>query len=157
MWPKRPAKDITGMKSGLLTAISPAGRSPAGNALWLCRCDCGNTKIVGMGNLRPGAVQSCGCLRSVAAAARAKRDGPWNEGKSYAINNGTRCYRQRHAWAKAALRHYGNKCEKCGWNEANCDVHHRHPKSKGGLHTIENAIVLCPNHHRLVHRGLIKL
>ena len=154
MWPKRSPKDITGTKSGLLTAISPAGRTNGahgGHAKWLCQCECGNTKIVAMGNLRVGGVQSCGCLRSAAAAARAKRDGPWNEGKSYAINQGVRCYRTRHAWAKAALRHYGNRCEQCGWNEARCDVHHRNPKSKGGLHTIKSAVVLCPNHHRLAH------
>lgn len=154
MWPKRSPKDITGKKSGLLTAVSPAGRTKGahgGHARWHCKCECGNTKIVAMGNLRVGGVQSCGCLRSAAAAARAKRDGPWNEGKSYAINQGIRCYRTRHAWAKAALRHYGNRCEQCEWNEARCDVHHRNPKAKGGLHTIKNAVVLCPNHHRLAH------
>jgi hypothetical protein len=154
MWPGRPPKDITGKRFGLLTAVSQAGRTKGahgGHALWLCQCECGNTKVVAMGNLRPGGVQSCGCLRSIAAAARAKRDGPWNEGKSYAINHGVRCYRTRHAWAKAALRHYGNRCEKCGWCEGRCDVHHRNPKAAGGLHTIENAIVLCPNHHRLTH------
>lgn len=154
MWPKRLPINITGMKSGLLTAVSPAGRTKGahgGHAIWLCRCECGNTKNVAMGNLRSGGVQSCGCLPSAAAKARVKRDGPWNEGKSYAINQGARCYRTRHAWAKAALRHHGNRCEKCGWAEARCDVHHRKSKASGGLHTIANAVVLCPNHHRLAH------
>lgn len=52
---------------------------------------------------------------------------------------------------KLYAEHYGNKCEVCGWAEARCDVHHRKLKSRGGLHTIENAIVLCPNHHRVEH------
>jgi len=74
-----------------------------------------------------------------------------NEGKSYAINLGVHCYKTRHGWAKAAIRHFGNTCQKCGWNKARCDVHHLIPKSLGGLHTIENAIILCPNCHRIHH------
>lgn len=83
--------------------------------------------------------------------AQRKRVGAWNEGKSYAIREGEHCYRTRHAWAKAAIRHYGNKCERCGWDSARCDVHHREHKARGGLHTLANAIVLCPNCHRIEH------
>lgn len=68
------------------------------------------------------------------------------------------CYRTRHSWAKAVIRHYGNKCQRCGWDEARCDAHHRTPKAEGGLHTIKNGIVLCPNCHRIHHEkgGVIK-
>ena|ERR1700676_3275526 len=97
MWPKRKPKDITGKKSGLLTAVSLSGQTKRGDALWFCKCDCGNTKTVMAANLKPGGVQSCGCLRSIAADARIKKGGVWNEGKSYAINDGVRCYRTRHA------------------------------------------------------------
>lgn len=57
------------------------------------------------------------------------------------------------ATATEAIRHYGPACERCGWNAARCDVHHRKPKGAGGLHTLENAIVLCPNCHRVEHEG----
>lgn len=33
------------------------------HAKWLCRCDCGQTKIVGGGSLRSGDTSSCGCYR----------------------------------------------------------------------------------------------
>lgn len=145
-------KDITGMRNGRLVAVAPAGRAADGHAVWACRCDCGREKIVSMNSLRStGGTRSCGCLRTEAAQRRVKRGGAWNEGRSYAINGGERCYKTRRAWAKAAIRHYGNKCEVCGWAEAMCDVHHRVLKSRGGLHTLVNAIVLCPNHHRLEH------
>jgi HNH endonuclease len=143
-------RDITGHRNGRLIAVECVGRR--GHAMWRCQCDCGNEKIVASNNLtRATGVRSCGCLSRDAAIRRVKADGVWNDGKSYAIQDGERCYKTRHGWAKAALRHYGNKCEVCGWNEARCDVHHREPKAKGGLHTIANAVVLCPNHHRLRH------
>lgn len=56
------------------------------------------------------------------------------------------------SWKKLALKikeERGNKCELCGWKEANCDVAHKIPRSQGGQDTRENALVLCPNHHRV--------
>lgn len=148
-------RDLVGHRNGRLVAVAlDRVRESDGRAMWLCKCDCGGEKVVQSNNLtRRNGTKSCGCLRREAAAARMLEAGKWNEGKSYAINSGERCYRTRHSWAKAAIRHYGNRCEQCGWDKARCDVHHRKPKSKGGLHTIANAVVLCPNCHRLVHEG----
>ena len=36
-----------------------------------------------------------------------------------------------------------NRCSVCGWDESVCDIHHVTP---------DNVIVLCPNHHRKMHR-----
>ena len=146
-------RNHAGKRFGKLEVIAPSGaRSSDGHVLWRCRCDCGSETVVQSNNFgRKGGTRSCGCARREASARRRQRDGAWNEGKSYAIRNGEHCYKTRHAWAKAALRHYGNKCERCGWAEARCDVHHRHAKAKGGLHTLSNAIVLCPNCHRIAH------
>lgn len=150
-------KSLKGHRNGRLLVIrqvSRSARSSDGHVLWKCLCDCGNEKIVSSNNItRSSGTKSCGCLRCDASAKRLKRDGAWNEGKSYAISNGEHCYKTKHAWSRAAIRHYGNKCEFCGWCEGRCDVHHRKHKSKGGLHTIKNAIVVCPNHHRLVHES----
>jgi hypothetical protein len=33
------------------------------NALWLCRCDCGNERVVVLAKLRRGEAKSCGCAR----------------------------------------------------------------------------------------------
>ena len=149
------ALSLEGYRRGRLVAIAPVPReenSKDGHVRWLCRCDCGNEKIVQSNNLtRTNGTKSCGCLRKDASAKRRKRDGSWNEGKSYAIGGGRHCYKNRRAWSIAAIRHYGNKCERCGWDKARCDVHHRDAKASGGLHTIDNAIILCPNCHRLEH------
>lgn len=52
-----------GNKYGKLTALEKIG-SKNGEALWKCRCDCGNEVIVGGAHLRSGNTSSCGCLTS---------------------------------------------------------------------------------------------
>lgn len=46
-------------------------------------------------------------------------------------------------------------CSVCGWNEAQCDVHHILPKKNGGTNDNSNLTILCPNHHRMIHEGAI--
>jgi len=145
-------RDLTGVKTERLTVRGFAGRTKDGHSLWLCDCSCGNTKTLPSNSLtRTIPVRSCGCMNRSVAQGRKKQDGSWNEGKSYSIANGEHCYKTRHGWSIAVLRHYGNKCERCGWNKARCDSHHRIAKSKNGLHVISNGIVLCPNCHRIEH------
>lgn len=56
-------KDITGEKFGRLTAIEMI-QDPdrLGTYHWLCKCDCGSTKIVDGSSLRTGITKSCGCI-----------------------------------------------------------------------------------------------
>jgi len=57
----RPAKDITGLRSGKLIAVKHIGVDKNRKALWLCRCDCGN-EIECVGTLiTQGFIKSCGC------------------------------------------------------------------------------------------------
>lgn len=59
----RTRADLTGQIFGYLTAIKCLGKKNH-NVAWLCKCKCGNTKIVTSNNLMSGEVQSCGCLKS---------------------------------------------------------------------------------------------
>lgn len=63
---KRILIDITGNCYGKLVVIKRAENrvQPNGNvvAQWLCRCDCGNKKVIASAGLRYGKVKSCGCL-----------------------------------------------------------------------------------------------
>ena len=54
--------DLIGMKFNRLTVINRAASSKDGRARWLCRCDCGNERIILGKSLRNGHTQSCGCL-----------------------------------------------------------------------------------------------
>lgn len=56
------AKDIAGERFGRLIAIEPTAIEN-GAYRWLCKCDCGNTTEVKIGNLTQGITRSCGCLR----------------------------------------------------------------------------------------------
>lgn len=46
-------------------------------------------------------------------------------------------------------------CFSCGWDKTTCDVHHILPVSKGGNDDHSNLTYICPNCHRLVHKGFI--
>lgn len=58
------AMDLTGQKYGRMTVISLSERQPNKSTKWLCRCECGNERIVHHSALRGGGTKSCGCFRS---------------------------------------------------------------------------------------------
>ena len=56
--------DLIGQKFGRWTVVERASKpegSHSTSAFWLCRCECGNQKIVSGNVLRQGKSQSCGC------------------------------------------------------------------------------------------------
>ena len=53
-------KNLLGQRFGMLTVIERA-ENIGDRAAWLCKCDCGGTKIVRSSNLQKGKTQSCGC------------------------------------------------------------------------------------------------
>lgn len=56
--------DISGQRFGRLVAVKRL-RSLPKTALWLCRCDCGNTKECKLSKLRNGDNTSCGCSKEL--------------------------------------------------------------------------------------------
>lgn len=56
-------KDRTGDIYGRLTVVEHAGRDHRKKHLWLCKCECGNEKVVVGDNLSSGRSKSCGCLK----------------------------------------------------------------------------------------------
>ena len=62
--------DLTGERFGRLTVIQSEGKNRWGSYMWLCECDCGNTKILDGSELRRGNVRSCGCLSREMASER---------------------------------------------------------------------------------------
>lgn len=148
---KAPTKNLAGQKFGRLTCIEVTGKSPANSLLWRCICDCGTEATRSSANLRSKGVSSCGCYLQEINRERFAKSSPWNRGKSYATKKSGAVYATKKSWSDAVRREKGSACEVCGWGKASCDVHHRIPRSEGGLNTIENGVVLCPNCHRVQH------
>jgi len=67
-------QDLTGHKFGRLVVIKRAENSKTGQTRWLCRCDCGNEKIVWATALKNGNTQSCGCLAREKSSERYLQD-----------------------------------------------------------------------------------
>ena len=65
--------DLTGQRFGRLVVTCRAENKGKETA-WLCKCDCGNTKIATGGHLKSGLTQSCGCLQKERAANSAKNN-----------------------------------------------------------------------------------
>lgn len=57
-------KDLTGRRFGRLVVLNEEGRNSWGEAMWHCRCDCGNEIITAGRYLRNGDTRSCGCLKA---------------------------------------------------------------------------------------------
>ena len=66
--------DLTGKKFGRLTVVKREGTDKNKQILWLCKCDCGNYKVVRRGHLKKGGIKSCGCLRKETAPKNTFKD-----------------------------------------------------------------------------------
>ena len=53
---------------------------------------------------------------------------------------------------------YAGECQICGWAPRThygaeiCEAHHVRWLSRGGDDTLSNLVLICPNHHRAIHR-----
>lgn len=72
----RPLKDYAGTRRGRLLVLSLVRRDAAdNNHKWLCRCDCGTEKAMGIKSIMAGKTQSCGCILREVTIARNKTHG----------------------------------------------------------------------------------
>lgn len=90
--------DLEGQKFGRLTVLSKGTRDKDQSFKWLCRCECGNEKLIRGDQLKKGTTKSCGCLQKEIMSLKlinliGKRFGRWivlslgkrksDRGKSY--------------------------------------------------------------------------
>lgn len=61
--------DMIGKRFGRLTVIEQSDDTEPGRPRYLCRCDCGNERVVRGISLRKGDTQSCGCIKKERAKA----------------------------------------------------------------------------------------
>nr|DAQ16244.1 MAG TPA: hypothetical protein [Caudoviricetes sp.] len=68
-------EDLTGKRFGKLTVLKALEKSETHQRIWLCKCDCGNTKEVTTRDLKNHRVSSCGCSRGSSKSLVGKRFG----------------------------------------------------------------------------------
>lgn len=66
--------DLTGKKYGRLTVIKHVGKDKHNNAIWECKCACGNIINIRGATLRTGRAKSCGCLHKEMTKQLAKNN-----------------------------------------------------------------------------------
>ena len=85
--------NLTGKRFGRLKVIKYYGSNKNGRALWLCQCDCGNTKVVLGNSLLSKLTFSCGCYnKEYSKELHSKHN--MSSSKLYKVWGGmkTRCY-----------------------------------------------------------------
>ena len=89
-------KDMTGKQFGKLTVISLDHKDKRQECYWLCRCECGNEKVVSGNKLRSGNTKSCGCYQEEVRGKYRVTHGMTNS-KLYVIwsNMKSRCYNKK--------------------------------------------------------------
>jgi hypothetical protein len=94
-----------------------------------------------------------------AAVTRLMEDEPSGlaaERRAYLLGQATPTRDRRLA---AELRDiYAGSCQLCGWSPREsyradlCEAHHVRWLSRGGADELANLVLVCPNHHRAIHR-----
>jgi hypothetical protein len=93
--------EYIGRKFNRWTIVSYKGMNKLGKHTYECKCECGNVKIIPLGNLKTGASKSCGCLNNE------KR-----KGNTYSKKHGMSLSREYHSW-RAML----DRCENVNYRE----------------------------------------
>ena len=97
--------DLQANKFGRWLVIARSGSDERGQARFLCRCDCGNEKIIAGKVLRAGKSVSCGCWQKESVSARRKTHGCSNspEHRAWAA------MRNRCSNSKPAYKHWNGR------------------------------------------------
>jgi hypothetical protein len=64
-----------------------------------------------------------------------------------------KCFCNKHDGERRKLKKElsDEPCQVCGWKQSYCDTHRVRFGKNGGRYVRENVLVVCPNHHRLIH------
>lgn len=65
---------LVGQKFGKLIVLKLAEHKPKGHSKWLCKCDCGNYKVVDGVHLKSHKIQSCRCLQKEIASLKSTKN-----------------------------------------------------------------------------------
>ena len=151
--------DLTGQRFGRLLVIERTDKRSQGNAVYLCRCDCGNFTEVRSGRLAgENYIRSCGCLqrdasREVCAARVGELHPNWNHDLTDEDRHATRLYPEYKEWRASVYKRDNYICQKCGDKKGGIRAHHieSYNSNKELRTTLENGVTLCADCHDTFH------
>lgn len=151
--------DLIGKRFGNVVVLRWAEdrRSPGGhiNVYYLCRCDCGNEKVMYSQNLRQGHTKSCGCGRAKKLSTRMRKR-PYEFAYNILLKRSRTAeifcditYEQFLNFTKHETCFYCN--EVIGWKKHGYDAsektrgqaYHLDRKNNDVGYTMENCVVAC--------------
>lgn len=93
------SKEWLGKRFGRLTVVDFVHAEPPYRGwLWVCKCDCGNTRTLMVGDVKGGKTRSCGCLHDEVCSKKASKfkHSVKDHARLYSIYNGIkkRCYNE---------------------------------------------------------------
>lgn len=139
-------QDLIGQKFGKLTVIKRHEKNIGRQVAWLCKCDCGNDKIISGNSLKQGNGTHCGCILNLTEDQKTERT-LIRLKKYMMINNETGCWE----WTGYIMpcgygltSHKGNKIlsHRASWILSNNEI----PKGLYVLHRCDNRKCINPDH-----------
>ena len=157
-------KDIAGEKFGRLSVIKYTGRVTYKHyslALWLCKCDCGNSLVVRGSSLRNGNTNSCGCLDDEKRSTRKGENHPnWRFDLTKEQRQEDRKFNPSKikVFRESVYERDDYTCQCCGDRSGKghavvINAHHLNSFHwfKEGRYDVSNGITLCKKCHRKYH------
>jgi hypothetical protein len=91
------SRDLEGERFGLLTVEGRSHSTRNNGVYWLCRCDCGNTRVAASARLgAPKGPRSCGCARPVRVRHGHARNGKHSKIYNVWLDIISRCEKPSH-------------------------------------------------------------
>lgn len=152
---------------GRLTVIGDAPPSKDGQLRYLCRCSCGEERIVWRSSLRSGLARSCGCLRN-SYEVRSRMSAslmkiPYDQWKGFSYKTKSKRHHydpEYRAWCKTVHDRDHWTCACCGRKSSKAEgvilqVHHLdcyadYPDKR---YSMDNAVSLCKECHMPAYEG----
>jgi len=137
--------DLVGNQFERLAVVRRVENDKRGRTRWLCRCICGNEKVIAGASLRPGGTESCGCFQKERASQASTIDITGHKyGRLTVIERAGSYRRHQTTWLcrcdcgnevvikSNALRSGNTKSCGCLMREGNCKL----PKGKAAFNEL---------------------
>lgn len=150
---KARASDLSGSRFGRLIVVGRSGSNKNNRSAWLCRCDCGNEKVILGNSLTSGNSESCGCIQK-----ETMHEIRWNPKLSQEDREGNQhrgvAFPGLHLWRKEVFRRDGWTCQAC-FDKSHKGIVAHHKESWGSTKElrldVDNGVTVCERHHKDFH------